>query len=715
MNRSHLISETLSGYSSGGLQFTFEVKGLPADFFSVVRFDYQERYNELYELDVLLSAPISQKVALAELLDSAAALKIWRSGRLQQRISGMTIFAEQGDSGFHRTYYRIKLAPYLYRLSLRHNSRIFQLKDVREIISIILKEHKLPHFAFALEGDKHPKREFCVQYRETDLAFLQRLIGETGIFFYFEQEASGRETVVFCDRWEKLQVGAAPDLPYNPHQRSATESSHISTFKFAHQLRPHRVEFKDYSFKHPRWLANYQAEKRDYYEGLKAGYSHYDYPGRYKDKQGAYYAATRLDSLRRDANIGQGESNSLAVRVGQLFKLSAHPQGELNTYWQPIKIQCRGEQAQSLEEDAPFGRGQDGSYLTTVFDFIPRAQNYRGNFPQKPYISGPQTAVVVGPEGEEIFTDNYGRVKVQFHWDREGQHNDRSSCWIRVASDWAGAGWGMLSLPRIGQEVVVSFQEGDPDQPMITGRVYNALQQPPGHLPTSRTQMYIKSKTYRGKGYNSIMFDDATNDELFDMHAERDMAILVKHDQRNRIKNDRSLTVDGSQTTTIGRGRTTQITTGNELKTVLAGNDMETVSLLKSIIAKEIAQYAQDRIELEVGEQTSITLDNEKILLRFGQSTILMNGEGIWLDAVHIGMQEKDIELEENASLYEDKSIDLQYVDIYGNSPKGESILFASPKTGKQYSVQTDDTGKVNLEDIALNFFTATQINREDK
>ena len=296
-----------------------------------------------------------------------------------------------------------------------------------------------------------------------------------------------------------------------------------------------------------------------------------------------------------------------------------------------------GEQSQALEEES-LG---EGSVLHSKFGFIPHKQNYRANFPQKPYISGPQTAIVVGPKGEEIFTDNQGRVKVQFHWDREGKQDDHSSCWIRVASPWAGQGWGMLSLPRVGQEVIVSFQEGDPDQPIITGRVYNALQVSPGHLPQSKTQMFLKSKTYKGEGYNSIMFDDATHNELFQQHAERDMETKVKHDQRNHIQNDRTLKVDGSQSTTIGKGRTTQITTGNEIKTVLAGSNLETISLLKSTTAKEIFKYAQDRIELEVGKQTSITMDNEKILLRFGKSTILMNEEGIWLDGVHIGLQER--------------------------------------------------------------------------
>ncbi|MDO4430887.1 MAG: hypothetical protein Q4B95_06285, partial [Lonepinella koalarum] len=273
------------------------------------------------------------------------------------------------------------------------------------------------------------------------------------------------------------------------------------------------------------------------------------------------------------------------------------------------------------------------TYLTTAFKVIPREQTYRANFPQKPQISGPQTAVVTGPAGEEIFTDEQGRLQI-----------------------------------------------------------------PPGNLPQSKTQMYIKSKTYKGEGYNSIIFDDAPNQELFQQHAQRDMETEVEHDQRNHIKNDRTLRVNGSQATQIDKGRTTQITTGNDIKTVLAGNNLETISLLKSTTAKEIFQYGKDRIELEVGEQTSITLDNQQILLRFGKSTILINAEGIWLDAVHIGLQEKEIEKEnflgQNIEeIFEDK---IQLVN-QNNEPLVNMTYIITYKNGKEEKGITDNKGFTHI------------------
>ena len=241
----------------------------------------------------------------------------------------------------------------------------------------------------------------------------------------------------------------------------------------------------------------------------------------------------------------------------------------------------------------------------------------------------------------------------------------------------------MLAIPRIGQEVIVSFQESDPDQPIITGRVYNALNMPPGNLPQTRTQMHIRSKTYKGKGYNSMLMEDAPGNELLAFHAEKNMDTVVENDQTYTIKNDRSIDVISSQTVNIGRGRTTTIKTGNDIKSVLAGNDISNIQLnhirniltgnhIKNILvgndvtnikagdlienieqlrttrANEVFQFANDRIELEVGKQTSLTLDNEKILLRFGQSTLLMDSSGIWLDGKHIGWQEREQDLPDN-------------------------------------------------------------------
>lgn len=659
-----------------GLQFTLQAGTLPANTFSVISFDFIESYSELFELDVLLTSP-DPSINFDAVLDNLAEFSIWQDGELLRQITGMATAFEQGDTGFHQTSYRVRIQPSLWRLTQRRNSRIFQQRDIENILTTLLKEGHVPAYTFEFT-DRHPEREFCVQYRETDYEFLQRLCAEEGIFFFFRQSEDNFDEVIFCDDARRLTPKGIP-LAYNINKNAQLQENTVTSFRCSEQIRTSHNELKDYTFKKPKWQAQFsrEAEDTEYHRSI---YEHYDYPGRYKDTlHGEAFTRYRLDALRRDAHFGYGESNSPQLQVGGHLKLSNHPSQRLNALWQLTKIIHHGEQPQAAELEA----GGKGTYLTNRFEFIPQAQSYRANLPQKPQIHGTQTAVVVGPKDEEIYCDEYGRVRIQFHWDRYGKMDDHSSCWIRVSHPWAGQGWGMLAIPRVGQEVIVSFLESDPDQPIITGRVYNAVNMPPGNLPQTRTQMHIRSKTYKGKGYNSMLMEDAPGNELLAFHAEKNMDTVVENDQTYTIKNDRKIDVFSSQTVDIGRGRTTTIKTGNDIKSILAGNDISNIQLnhirniltgnhvkniligndvtnikagdlienieqLRTTRANEVFQFANERIELEVGKQTSLTLDNEKILLRFGQSTILMDSTGIWLDGKHIGWQEREQELPDN-------------------------------------------------------------------
>ena len=227
----------------------------------------------------------------------------------------------------------------------------------------------------------------------------------------------------------------------------------------------------------------------------------------------------RLESLRTDAHQGWGKSNSAQLSVGGLLQLTNHPNASLNTLWQISRIVYRGNQPQALEQEG----GDKATTLENEFEFIPRHQSWRPMQLTKPRVEGPQIAIVVGPKDEEIYCDKFGRIKLQFLWDREGQYNDHSSCWIRVTQPWAGKNWGMIAIPRVGQEIVVDFLEGDPDQPIVTGRTYHATNMPPDALPAAKTQMNLMSQTYKGGGYNGLMMDDATNNQRLDLHAQKNM------------------------------------------------------------------------------------------------------------------------------------------------------------------------------------------------
>ncbi|MCW9734073.1 type VI secretion system tip protein VgrG [Avibacterium sp. 20-15] len=676
------------------LHFTLEVAQLPPDTFRVVKFDFEEGYNSLFKLSIVAATQHNQ-LPFGSLLDCAATLSIWQDGERQRNISGIVTQIKLGKTGERYTFYHFTLSPHLWRLTQKRRSRIFQHTSIEAILKTLLSDSNV--LFHTIDIAYRTRREYCVQYRETDYEFFQRIIGEEGLFFFCtEDEHNQIDRLFIYDDAHRLSKEDTLSLDYNANPTVLRQAPHLRTFQWTEQIRPSEVLLKDYTFKKPNWNAEYGLQGTQEEIQFQGDYPYYDYPGRYKNDSGERFAQYRLDSLRRDAHMGEGESNHPALRIGQLLHIHRHPRADFNQPWQLTYIQHHGEQPQALEEESHFSQRENTTFITNRFECLSPEKTFRSNFPQKPQICGTQTAVVTGPKGEEIFTDYQGRVKVKFHWDK-GEFNDsRSSCWVRVAQPWAGQNWGMLAIPRVGQEVVVSFLEGDPDQPLIIGRVYNELQIPPGNLPATYTQMHIKSKTYKGEGYNSILFEDAANRELFEMHAQRDMTTRVEHDQKNHIKNHRTLTVNGNQRTQIDQGRTTQITTGNDIKTVLAGNNLETISLLKAIQAKEIFNAAHDRIELEVGKQTSLTMDNEKILLRFGKNTILMNEEGIWLDGVHIGMQEKELQVPDNTGELQeqyDETFFLSDIDT-GEKIVGYPFLIITD-SGKHIFGYTNDNGEI--------------------
>ncbi|CEF31101.1 VgrG (fragment) [Xenorhabdus nematophila str. Websteri] len=388
----------------------------------------------------------------------------------------------------------------------------------------------------------------------------------------------------------------------------------ISSLTCSAQVRPAQVQLKDYTFKNPVWPAEFHQQMRD--ENLQQlYYEHYDYPGRFKDEaHGKDFTRYRLEALRSDAVMGQGSGHAIALQPGKLFILNNHPRTDLNQSWQTISASHSGSQPGALET-ATDGAG---TTLHSHFYFIRQNQNWRPAPLPKPVMDGPQIAKVVGPAGEEIFCDQYGRVRLQFPWDRYGKSNDQSSCWIRVTQPWAGQGWGMLAIPRIGQEVVVDFLHGDPDQPIVTGRTYHASNIPPGALPGSKTQMAFRSKTHKGQGYNELLFEDARGSELLSLHAQKDMYTKVLNNRDTHVLANHSETVEKNQTITV-----------NE-------NKEETVTLNSTETVKEVRKLVTgNNYLIEVGAHKSETITNtlsinvgDVIELRCGLSVLRMDSAG---------------------------------------------------------------------------------------
>ncbi|EJO9447263.1 type VI secretion system tip protein VgrG, partial [Escherichia coli] len=395
----------------------------------------------------------------------------------------------------------------------------------------------------------------------------------------------------------------------------------------------------DYTFKRPGWAGRFDQEgqHQDY---QRTQYEVYDYPGRFKGAHGQNFARWQMEGWRNNAETARGMSRSPEIWPGRRIVLTGHPQANLNREWQVVASELHGEQPQAVP-----GRRGAGTALENHFAVIPADRTWRPQPRLKPLVDGPQSAVVTGPEGEEIFCDEHGRVRVKFNWDRYNPADQDSSCWIRVAQAWAGTGFGNLAIPRVGQEVIVDFLNGDPDQPIIMGRTYHQENRTPGSLPGTKTQMTIRSKTYMGSGFNELKFDDATGREQVYIHAQKNMDTEVLNDRTTTVKHDHRETVKNDQTVTIQEGnRLLTVEKGHKITGVLKGSLSEDVFQDRGTIAGSVhvdavnnggegngiqAYTAIKEIMLAV-EESKIALTPDGIQLQVGESTVIrLSKDGI--------------------------------------------------------------------------------------
>ncbi|MCJ2942669.1 type VI secretion system tip protein VgrG, partial [Escherichia coli] len=348
-------------------------------------------------------------------------------------------------------------------------------------------------------------------------------------------------------------------FPFNPDTSAGAETECVSMFRYEAHVRPSSVQSQDYTFKVPDWPGMYEQQGENL-NGQLEQYEIFDYPGRYKDEQhGKDFTLYQMDSLRSDAEKATGQSNSPRLWPGTRFTLTGHPQKMLNREWQVVQSILSGDQPQALH-----GSQGRGTTLGNQLEVIPADRTWRPRLQSKPKVDGPQSAIVTGPAGEEIFCDEHGRVRVKFHWDRYHGMTEESSCWVRVSQAWAGPGFGNLAIPRVGQEVIVDFLNGDPDQPIIMGRTYHEDNRSPGDLPGTKTQMTIRSKTYKGSGFNELRFEDATSNEQVYIHAQKNMDTEVLNDRTTDVKHDHTETIGNDQKITVVKGQTVQVGTRKE-------------------------------------------------------------------------------------------------------------------------------------------------------
>ncbi|MGH8445119.1 MAG: type VI secretion system Vgr family protein, partial [Solimonas sp.] len=452
-------------------------------------------------------------------------------------------FSHDGRRGAYAVY-RATLRPWLWFLTRTTDCRIWQDRSAPEIVTAIFREHGFTDFSESLTGD-YPKLPYCVQYRETDFNFVSRLMEQAGIYYYFRHQKS-LHTLVLADSYSSHQPAKGYEqLPYAPpDDQRAQDFEHVHDWTLSQRVDSGALALTAFDFEKPRALLDVNL-------ALQQRYAHddfeiFDYPGPYTETaDGERHARIWLEGLEVRQATARAASNARGIAVGNLFKLAGFPRGDQNKEHLVVAARYRLESNDYETRDD----GGEHKVFDCRFTAVDSKQPYRAErLTPKPVVRGPQTAIVVGKRGEEIWTDAHARVKVQFHWDRYGKADENSSCWLRVAQVWAGKQWGGLYIPRMGQEVIVDFLEGDPDQPIVTGRVYNGDAKPPYDLPAEATKSTLKSMSSKGGGgFNEIRFEDKKDAEQLFMHAQRDFDLRVGKDRRDYVEKDAHTAIKGSR------------------------------------------------------------------------------------------------------------------------------------------------------------------------
>lgn len=519
--------------------------------------------------------------------------------------------------------YKLTITPKIERLKHRRNHRIFQQKSVPEIIEQILVDAGIFSNEYQFKfSSEHKAREYCVQYGESDLAFIQRLMSEEGIHYHFQHSEHSHLMVIADGQDGFLQL---PALPYAQHNGMAKERDIISQFQVKQQVSTGKVTLRDYHFKKPEFKPQGQKQTNIVTEQpLEC----YQFPGQFKTEAVAKRRASiGLEQHRTEHTLITGRSDAPQMTSGYYQPLIQHPNQAWNDDWLVIGVIHKGKQPQVLEEFADGAATYQAEFTCTPWD-VP----FRSLTQPKPLIHGEQTAFVTGPEGEEIYCDEFGRVKVQFHWDREGQADEKTSCWLRTSQGWAGNGYGQFILPRIGHEVIVSFMNGDPDKPVITGAVYNAKNRVPYELPANKTRSTFKtSSSLGGDNFNELSFEDKKQSEQIALHAAKNLDVQIQHNRTQEIHQQDHLTVHGSRYQEVKRDSHTTVN-GTQFETI-KGDDHQQVgkerhtevgSKLLSEVGSEIHVKAGQKIVIEAGNEITVTAGGS--LLKVDPSGVTLLG-----------------------------------------------------------------------------------------
>ncbi|WP_182867484.1 type VI secretion system Vgr family protein [Rhodopirellula sp. JC639] len=524
-----------------------------------------------------------------------------------------------GDvDGQDRRNYRVEVVPWLWFLTQTSDCKIFQDTKVPDIIDAVLGEYGFADYQPDLQLE-HKDWEYCVQYRETDFNFLSRLMEQEGIFYYFKH-SDGAHQMVITDHKDGYYTLPESNVDFPDDTGSRAIDDHLTSWERKYQFVPGKWAQRDYNFKTPSDdLGTDTGTVVDLPD--VSDFEIYDYPGEYPDKSiGGGETRLRIEAEETRHDVVSATSFCKTFQTGGRFTVDQHrDSNEQGAEVVITAIQHSGSEPLAYESG---GSGGEGLMYRNSISCLPASRVFRTTRnTAKPIISGVQTAIVTGPDGEEIYPDEYGRVKCQFHWDRYGENDDKSSCWIRVSQVHAGSGFGGIDIPRIDQEVVVSFLEGDPDRPLITGRVYHAQNMPPWDLPANKTQSGYLSRSSKGGGKdnaNAIRFEDLKGEEQVWIHAEKNQDIEVENDETHWVGHDRSKTIDNDETVHVKHDRTETV---DNNETITIKNDRT-----ESVGVNETISIGKDRTE-DVGKNETITIGENRTETVGKNETISVSGD----------------------------------------------------------------------------------------
>ncbi|MDM3840954.1 type VI secretion system Vgr family protein [Proteus mirabilis] len=565
-----------------GLVFTCTIGGLPDDTFQITEFNLTEGLSSLFSLSISAVSALPF-IDFQRHLGLASSLTVKRDGVLIRKVNGILAGAVQGNTDGVKTWYHFDIRPEMWVMTLNQDSRIFQHQSVPTILKTLLDEAHVKADCQFYREDLHPERLYTTQKRESAFDFWCRLAFEEGINFWFEEEQ-----LFYSD--EHMGMTAGIHLTYNPQADTDISDSTAMTWQYGEYLCVDETIHKDNNFVRPSYPLSHENK-------IEQGGQHsvFESYGRFQlDDEGRPLTQVRFEQLRNGSKVGQATTNCFALMPGKIFTLSQHPHQPMNDRWQVISVSHHG--VQPLADNS----GGEGTQLSNSVSFIPGTQEWRPPYRYKPTADGDEVATVVGPPGEEIYVNEYGAVKVHFHWDRRGSADHSASCWVRVAMGWSGNGYGFSAVPRIGTQVLVSYLNGDIDRPIITGCTYDGRNAPPIKFPENKTQTTFRSQTHKGEGFNELRFEDAGGKQEVFLHAQKDMNTRVLHDRTTHVLHDHVEVIENNQQMQVKGARTETIDKNNS----------ETVGQHKKItVGKTLSINVGEVIELRCGASV-LRMDN---------------------------------------------------------------------------------------------------------